>query len=162
MEKTKHKIDDIDSMKKKYSWTDNYFDSNKKLFNQIFSYFTSNFPEIKNDDLNIQYYNILNALKNPIEVEKFIRYRFNQKSPSFVNRVNKVKRLIKRLLGLKEYNLIHINVKETKKKDKKLLNERDMSLLFTALDECNSQCVYISAIFLFVYGFSFRLISRLR
>ena len=162
LDKRKHKIDDIDSMKEKYSWTDNYFKSNRKLFNQIFSYFTSNYPEIKNEDLNIQYNNILNALKNPIEVEKFIKYRFNQKSPSFANRVNKVKRLIKRLLGLKEYNLIHINVKETKKNNKKLLNERDMSLLFTALDECNSQCVYISSIFLFVYGFSFRLISRLR
>lgn len=149
-------------MKNKYCWSDNYFNSNKRLFTQLLEYFNNNYPEIKNDDLNIQYNNFLNILKNPIEVEKFIKHRFNQKSTSFANRVNKVKRLIKRLLGLNEYNLININIKETKKIKQKILDEKDISLLFTALDECNSKCVYISAIFLFVYGFSFRLISRLR
>ena len=53
-------------------------------------------------------------------------------------------------------------MKESKKKGTSFLNEADISALFTALDKCNSKCLYIATIFLVLYGFSFRVISRLK
>ena len=162
LQKKRKTIIDLQKMKNIYCWSDNYYKSNKKLFSQLYEYFLANYPEIKNDDLDIQQENFQEILKNPNNVEKFIKYRFNPKSSSFPNRVNKVKRLVKRLLGLNQYDFTNINVKESKKKGTSFLNEADISALFTALDKCNSKCLYIATIFLVLYGFSFRIISRLK
>ena len=78
-------------------------------------------PEIRNDNWDIQNCNLIEKLKNTVEGENFIYQRFNKNNVRFINRVNKVKRLVKILLGITEYNIENINVKETKLNNDKIL-----------------------------------------
>ena len=84
----------LSNFKDKYSWSDNYYKSNEKLYKQLYIFFIDKYPKIKNKDISIKEKNVFNLLKDPHEVEKFIYYRFNKNAVSFANRVNKVTRLI--------------------------------------------------------------------
>jgi hypothetical protein len=59
-------------------------------------------------------------------VEKFINYRFNEEYISFPNRVNKVKRLIQKILGNNDFKLININVKQSKNNNNKIIDEDEI------------------------------------
>jgi lantibiotic modifying enzyme len=64
------------SFKEKYSWPNNYYKSNEKLYKQLYIFFSDKYPKIKNKDISIEEKNVFNMLKDPREVEKFIYYRF--------------------------------------------------------------------------------------
>jgi hypothetical protein len=95
-------------------------------------------------------------------VEKFINYRFNEEYISFPNRVNKVKRLIQKILGNNDFKLININVKESKNNNNKIIDEDEILTIFNSLDKCNSKAIYIIFVLLIIYGFTIRIISRLK
>lgn len=120
------------------------------------------YPALKNENFSIVESKVLNLLNDPYEVEKFINYRFNEEYISFTNKVNKVKRLIQKILGNNDFKLININVKEIKNDNNKIIEEDDFLTVFTSLDKYNSKALYIIFVILIIYGFTIRIISRLK
>ena len=152
----------LSNLKDKYSWSDNYYKFNEKLYKQLYIFFIDKYPKIKNKDISIEEKNVFNLLKDPNEVEKFIYYRFNKNAVSFANRVNKVTRLVQKVIGDDNFKLININIKENKNMNNKEISEDEISLIFQELDHCNSKAIYIIFILLIIYGFSLRLISKMK
>ena len=64
---------------------------------------------------------------------------FNKNSVSFTNRVNKVTRLIWKLIGDNNFILANITIKENKNKNNNNIEHNEISIIFQELDNCNSK-----------------------
>ena len=71
-------------------------------------------------------------------------------------------RLVQKVIGDDNFKLININIKENKNINNKEISEDEISLIFQELDHCNSKAIYIIFILLIIYGFSLRLISKMK
>ena len=54
-------------------WSDCYYKSKKKLYEQIYDFCIQEYPAIKNDNCSIEESNVLSLLNDPYEVGKIYK-----------------------------------------------------------------------------------------